>query len=76
MKKAEVITNGHLNLNNIKIDKKELSNEDLITSVEEKDKIIKKLKRALKAVVDNFPEEVLKDQMNEDYDLIEKALKK
>ena len=37
---------------------------------------VKELEKALKSVVKNFPEDVLIDQMNEEYDLIEKALKK
>jgi formiminotetrahydrofolate cyclodeaminase len=46
-----------------------------VSSDKEKDKRIKTLEKALKSVAKNFPKEVLKDQMNEDYNLIEKALK-
>lgn len=37
---------------------------------------VEELENALKSVVKNFPVEVLKDQMNEDYDLITIAIKK
>jgi hypothetical protein len=79
MKKAKIITNGNLNLKQINSGENKPISFDVpnfIKEIEEKDKRIKKLEKALKAVVDNFPEEVLKDQMNEDYDLIAKALKK
>jgi len=79
MKKAKIITNGNVNIQ--RIDSSELKSIPLNVSefskeIELKDKRIKKLEKALKAVLDNFPEEVLKDQMNEDFDLITKAFKK
>jgi hypothetical protein len=40
------------------------------------DERIKELEYALKVIMEYFPKEVLKDQLNEDYELIEKALKK
>jgi hypothetical protein len=37
---------------------------------------LKKYKKALKAITDNFPADVLEDQLGQDYSLIEDALKK
>ncbi len=37
---------------------------------------VRELEKALKSVMKNFPKEVLQDQMNEDYEFIEEALKK
>jgi len=79
MKKAKIITNGNVNIQRIdsgKLKSMPLNVSEFNKEIELRDKRIKKLEKALKAVVDNFPEEVLKDQMNEDYDLITKALKK
>lgn len=79
MKKAKIITNGNVNIQQIdngKLKSMPLNVSEFTKEIELKDKRIKKLEKALKAVVDNFPEEVLKDQMNEDYDLITKAFKK
>lgn len=38
------------------------------------EKYAKPYKKALKAILEAFPEEVLKDQMSEDYDLIPENL--
>jgi hypothetical protein len=80
MKRAKIIKNGHLNLERIESGNKpipiDMNLKSVAEELAEKDKRIKELEKALKAVVKNFPEEVLKDQMNEDYNLITKALKK
>jgi hypothetical protein len=47
-----------------------------IDFVESQSATIKELVEALEAVMACFPKEVLKDQMNEDYDLIETSLSK
>ena len=44
-------------------------------SLYEKIEILEKAEKAFKAIKDNFPLTVLKDQMGEDYDLIEKFIK-
>lgn len=65
-------------LNQYRREDTKLIDKIIESTIRDKNKInkLKKALKALKAVVASFPEEVLKDQMNEDYDLITKALKK
>lgn len=43
--------------------------------IAEKDNKLKKLKKAIKLIVENFPEEVIQDQLGEDYDKFQKLIK-
>ena len=50
-----------------------MSSEKKVKSPEQR---VKELEKALKVILISIPEEVLKDQLNEDFSLITKALKK
>ncbi len=72
MKKAEVIKNGNVNLERVVVEsgKGVLNKANVLL-----DKRNTKLSTAIKLLLKHFPEDVLEDQMGEDYDKFKQLIK-